>query len=304
MKIFEVILILSIITPSVISMIITSVFAGPKKYKSITFDLFPLPFSYAVPNKMQFAYRGHYTFRRPNFNINMAVPVALPLNFHPVNTGPNDINLNDGVNDAYQNAASDEENEPTHAVEDEQPAEEASETEGHHSTPPKFTGYENQEPAGDGNGRLPTPYTGKAQVSSFIDNGQFVNAHSPVSSSKTVSGAGAATVMEDAAFGDEGGDTSYSDERSSVGPLGFRERHQDIRRKGKGKTISLGYEELGQMPTAHPYTVHARHPDSLPWGMTDYEDIHKYYSTFQFTDSLRAPYQKRRGLLSAGFIFG
>ena len=315
MKLLELILILALAAPNVLSMIITSVFAGPKKYKSITFDLFPIPLSYAVKNKNQFAYRGHYTLRRPNFNVNMAVPVSLPLNFNPVQTGENDVvaNLND---DGYQNAASDEENQPIHALEEDQPVEEVSESDGHQSSPEpvKYPEYEVQGGEGE---RQPTPYTGKAQVSSFIDNGQFVNAHSPVPTNRPAPGT--ESVMEDEAFGDgEVSDSNYSDERSGI-VMGFAERlggHPDIRRKSeiipipipipvsKGKTISLGYEEFGQKPTHHPLTVHARHPDSLPWGMTDMEDIHKYYSTFQFTDSLRVPYQRRRGLFSAGFILG
>lgn len=64
-------------------MIITSVVAGPKKYNTVSFDLFPLPLAFAVPNKLQMAYRGHYTFRRPFFNLQSSMPVALPMDFLP-----------------------------------------------------------------------------------------------------------------------------------------------------------------------------------------------------------------------------
>ena len=36
---------------------------------------------HTVPNKFQLAYSGHYTFSKPNFNVNMTFSVTLPMNF-------------------------------------------------------------------------------------------------------------------------------------------------------------------------------------------------------------------------------
>ena len=391
-------------------MIITSVFAGPKKYKTVTFDLFPFPLSYAVPNNKQFAYRGHYTFKRPNFNVDLAMPVTIPLNFDHVT--PN-IGFNNDANQEYSNEEQSEHsyeennedsysNSNTHAEEEYNIDNSNAEADSAYSSmdantdsnmyklPPsreklpayilngendikspmtdvgvgvgsnnnqnaetvlpnanKYAGY-------DSDANEPRPYTGKAQVSSFIDNGQFVNAHSPVVS-KTPAESFANQPVTAHRISNQY-DTSYSDERSSNGQTSSRRdsfsprRSSDmsdmsdidissfgaIDRSGmmvptltlgtfpaaltfpiaekiyaakehEGKTISMGYNTKAEEPTHHPITTHARHPDSLPYGMTDYSDIQKYYTTFQFTDQFRgplisSPWPKKKRLFSSGFI--
>lgn len=408
---------LSVIFDNCNSMIITSVFAGPKKYKTVTFDLFPFPLSYSVPNKKQFAYRGHYTLKRPNFNVDMSMPVTIPLNFDHVqptigfnqdgdheysehgnsehsedsySENNHEENTNYGGN--YETSESNEEYDQNPNIEDSNiehsNVESDSMSEGMYSNkiPPsreklpayilngeneikspsdtgrnhqgidhslpnlsKYAGYESKGPD------EPRPYTGKAQVSSFIDNGQFVNAHSPVVSKTqkpepSFGGQSNGQPMSghsmDGQFGGSFGDSKYSDDRSSntnsprrisqrfdIEDRLFNMDRSSMRKfvptlsvstlpvalsfpiaekiyaakKHKGKTVSMGYNTKAEEPTHHPITVHARNPDSLPWGLTDYTDIQKYYTTFQFTDQFRGPvinhgWRKRRGLLSKGFI--
>ena len=276
--------IFSFIEPSY-EMIITSVFAGPKKYKTVSFDFLPIPLTYSVPNKFQFAYRGHYTFRRPNFNVNMAVPVTLPMNFIPPPPEPEP--------EYGHEAASEGDEESTYAAEadgehQEHPIDDATGVSDH----PKQllhpdAGLDAKQPASDSGTQR--PYTGKAQVSSFIDNGQFVNAHNAVLT-RTLG----TSNTEDAAFGDE---------LPPSPPL-----HPDRRSLLKdGKTVSLGYETKGHPLKTDPITAHNRHPDSLPWGMTDYTDLQKYYTTFTFTDQFRHPstfYEPKKRKLFSGLLFG
>lgn len=269
-------------------MIITSVFAGPKKYKTVSFDFLPIPLTYSVPNKFQFAYRGHYAFKRPNFNVNMAVPVTLPMNFIPPPPEPepeygHEAAGSEGDEEATYAAETDGENQE-HSIDD------ATGVADHpklHQEGSKYAGYDGKQSVPDLGPQR--PYTGKAQVSSFIDNGQFVNAHNAVLTRTLGS-----SSTEDAAFGDE---------LPPSPPL-----HPDRRSLLKdGKTVSLGYETKGHGLKTDPITLHNRHPDSLPWGMTDYTDLQKYYTTFTFTDQFRHPatfYEPKKKKLLSGLLFG
>lgn len=250
------------LTSLVNSMIITSVLGGPKKYKTASFDLLPFPLVWSVPNKLQFAFRGYQTFRRPFFNVNMATPVSLPLDFLPPRP--------EYSSDTAEYAS------PTEETTDLAP--DQSEAEDTISQIPdqkkEYVGY-------DSDSNIPRPYTGKAQVSSFIDNGQFVHANS-----------GTNSASQDAAFGDD------TDRRVNGGPPDTLNRRfgkidGKIKKgktvallgamKKKGKTVALGYETLGEPNKQHnPIKTHNMHPDSMPWGM-DYEGWQKYYTTFQVT---------------------
>ena len=159
--------------------------------------------------------------------------------------------------------------------------------------PDKYLGYDSSQSSS-----TPRPYTGKAQVSSFIDNGQFINAHSPVAAVKTGSPVMPVNPFSarDVVFGDEIGGFKSRGDTSSLFPhltdfsSLFPSTDVFSRRFGlsKGKTISLGYDILGEAPKKDPVTLHNRHPDSMPWNM-DYEGLQKYYTTFQFTDAFRDP---------------
>lgn len=275
------------------TMIITSVLAGPKKYKTVSFDFLPIPLSYSVPNKLQFAYRGHYTFARPHFDVNMAMPVTLPMNFLPPPPPQEDeyvheAPVSEGDEEATYTAEADGEHGEGPAIQD-APVEGVSDHPKNHDNN-KYEGYETNAPStiSSGDSQPQRPYTGKAQVSSFIDNGQFVNAHDAVAS-RTVNSA--TREPSDAAFGDE------------LPPVSA-ERRTLLK---DGKTISLGYETKGDAPKKDPITVHNRHPDSLPWGMTDYTDLQKYYTTFTFTDQFRDPrtyYEPSRKKLLLASLFG
>lgn len=275
------------------SMIITSVLAGPKKYKTVSFDFLPIPLSYSVPNKFQFAYRGHYTFARPHFDVNMAMPVTLPMNFIPPpppqheDEYHNEAPPHEGDEEATYTAEADGEHGEGPNIQD-VPVDGVSE---HPKNPEnnKYEGYESNTPSsGSPESQAQRPYTGKAQVSSFIDNGQFVNAHDAVATRNVNS---AATEAGDAAFGDE---------LPPISP----ERRTLLK---DGKTISLGYETKGDAPKTDPITVHNRNPDSLPWEMTDLTELQKYYTTFTFTDQFRDPrtyYEPRRKKLLLASLFG
>lgn len=248
------------LTSLVNSMIITSVLGGPKKYKTVSFDFLPFPLVWSSRNKWQFAVRGHHTLRRPFFNVNMATPVTLPLDFLPP---PPQYS-----SDTAEYASPSEESTDL--------APDQSETEDTVIPDQKkeYVGY-------DSNSNIPRPYTGKAQVSSFIDNGQFVHANS-----------GTNSASQDAAFGDD------TDRRVNGGPPDTLTRRFDkIKKiktlkkgktvallgslKKKGKTIALGYETLGEPSKLNnPIKTHNMHPDSMPWGM-DYDGWQKYYTTFQ-----------------------
>lgn len=263
-------LFLVIVLPSFTDcMIITSVIGGPKKYNTVSFDLFPIPLAFAVPNKLQLAYRGHYTFRRPLFNIQSSMPVALPMDFFPPSYAA------PSQEDPYNAEPTEEEEQQDTALESNtDPSEEPviADENGDilsNSVPAVKLAAPSLPPA------APRPYTGKAQVSSFIDNGQFVNANTK--------------SVQDAAFGDEA--DNQSDERLGRVSPPFDPATEVDRRtilKDKGKTVSMGYEHKFEPIRKDPIAVHNRHPDSMPWGFS-YDEMQKYYTTFQFTDSFRTP---------------
>lgn len=308
-------------------MIITSVLAGPKKYKTATLDFLPFPLVWSTGNKFQFAYRGHKTFNRPFFNVNMNTPVEIPLDFGPPTPG-----IVDGLKyqteeytAASENEGSADETGGESAGEQENPTQEdqsmnmnmnldsqAMDVQKQHE---KYTGHDASHSSS-----TPRPYTGKAQVSSFIDNGQFVNAHNQVPAVKPGNqNQGAMTHQQfgehaprDAVFSDEA-NTAYNLARRDIPHLPFSSmfpsmrslprmpdfsslfniapHDQFSRRLGfskPGKTISLGYDIFGEPPSKDHATLHNRHPDSMPWAM-GYEGLQKYYNTFTFTDGFRDP---------------
>ncbi|KAI1291938.1 hypothetical protein HDE_07513 [Halotydeus destructor] len=261
---------LLILVPNLIqSMIMTSVYGGRKKFKTISFDFLPFlpPLVYEKPHKLAFAYRGHYTIKPPNFKFKLNIPVPAGM-VRAVSPSQSHYDTNQYADEQYDHY----DTQPTNEEEQREPSEEDNEEEdqspeqsqdsmesypayirngGHnHKSGPPPPPSQSLDKEGD-----PRPYTGKAQVSSFIDNGQFVTATKD---------------NMDAAFSDQPDDEA------------------DIRRT---KTIPLGYSRLRDPPKPPTYfqTV-ASHPDSLPYGM-GYTDLQKYYTTFQFTDSLRGPYQ-------------
>lgn len=270
-------------------MIITSVIAGPKKYNTVSFDLLPIPLAFSLPNKLQLAYRGHYTFRRPLFNIQSSMPVALPMDFYPpsYSTSPSH-------DDPYSAEPSEEEEQQDPALESNNESSEDPVIPDENSDIPS-----NSEPAmklvlPSPASPSPRPYTGKAQVSSFIDNGQFVNANTK--------------SVQDAAFGDEA--DNQSDERSGRANPPFAPSpdadRRTILKKDKGKTISMGYEHKGDEIRKDPIAVHNRHPDSMPWNF-GYDEMQKYYTTFQFTDGFRTPgtywpIKDKKSLLASLFL--
>ena len=278
------------------SMIITSVIAGPKKYNTVSFDLLPFPLAFSLPHKLQLAYRGHYTFRRPLFHVQSSMPVVLPMDFMP----PPYAQSSPAAEDPY-NAESTEEGE------EQDPALESNSSPGD----PAPVGEADVPSSGSeaavalpldpsvGASPSPRPYTGKAQVSSFIDNGQFVNANTK-------------SLLQDAAFGDD--QDNQSDERSGhLNPPPVAPSSEELKRRTilhkhhPGKMLSLGYEHKGEEVRSDPIAVHNRHPDSMPWGFS-YEDMQKYYTTFQFTDAFRTPGTflpvKDKKSLIASLLFG
>lgn len=254
------------------AMIITSVYGGRKKFKTIAFDMLPFlpPIAFEQPNKLQFAYRGHYTIKPPNLNFKLNIPVPLPItpfngmhfsfekpqdNYETAGTSSDQFDHPDTSEEVYApqfDTANNLDSAPAYIRNG-----------GHQQVVPSNDGYETKSDA------PPRPYTGKAQVSSFIDNGQFV------------------TASRD-------GDAMFSDQPDVPEVPG------DIRRT---KTIQLGYEKV-KPPTPSYLTAHAAHPDSLPWGL-GYEDLQKYYTTFQFTDHLRGQVvpMKRKGLFGFNKFF-
>ena len=296
MKLLHVIALVSIVTPIVQSMILTSVYGGRKKFKTIAFDFLPFlpPFAYETPNKLAFSYNGHHTFRPPNINFKLDIPVPLPvtpfngLSFAPA---PSHFDNYNQAQDAYEaqpsNLDDNEQVSEAQESEEQDTYEEPNESEAETSNSetnnlPAYIKNGNINPDGGSasmsDGAVskpidnPRPYTGKAQVSSFIDNGQFVTA--------TKHNGGEADGM-------------FSDHRNG---------QTDIRRT---KTLQLGYENPPPAKTPSYITAHARHPDSLPWAM-GYEDLQKYYTTFQFTDGLRGqtvPYTKRKGIFGFNKLF-
>ena len=298
----------------------TSVLAGPKKYKTATFDFFPFPLIWSTGNKFQFAFRGHHKFTRPYYNVNMNTPVEIPLDFNPPTPG-----INDGANKyetAEYTAASENDGDETGSEstgEQETPTQDDQSMNMNMNSEPMAVQTQQYAGYNDGQSSSPTPrpYTGKAQVSSFIDNGQFVNAHNAIPAVK----ASPPNAMinqqfvqqpRDASFGDETDISSYAQRRdlprASFSPL-FSSIHslpqipdfsglfnipsndQFSRRLGitkPGKTISFGYDILGEAKQEDHIKNHNRHPDSTPWAM-DYPGLQKYYNTFTFTDAFRDP---------------
>lgn len=228
------------------SMIITSVYAGRKKFKTYSFDYLLPPIVIEKPNKLQMSYNGHWTLKKPNFRIKFNMPIKLPLQ---LNYGDNYEEVDEHEEDAGQ-----EQDQQYNNVESETGQEESGNYDQEdqylqQNLDNKYQEHVQEEnpikihgvPSIQGNINLnpdhhhqnrpmidqtiypaaamphgesvlgdfrkirvgeKTPYTGKAQVSSFIDNGHLVNAHNQNSiiATKNTSPPGA---LMDAAFGDQ-----------------------------------------------------------------------------------------------------
>jgi len=184
--------------------------------------------------------------RRPYFNIKMNTPVTIPLDFSPPMST---------ANSGEYTAASENESEEEETVSpDEQNMD--SQTMELQKQPDKYSGYDTSSSV------TSRPYTGKAQVSSFIDNGQFINA--------------------------KNGGPFYSLRRHSLPPNDWPSSDHLSRRilEEDGKTVSLGYRtKIMGIKSKDEASQHNRHPDSMPWGLND-QQMHNYYSSFSFTDGL------------------
>ncbi|XP_053208691.1 uncharacterized protein LOC128392654 [Panonychus citri] len=215
-----------VILQSTCSIIITSVYAGRKKFKTFSFDwLFP-PIVLERANKLGFSFNGHYRLQKPNFRIKFNMPLKFPIHMNYANNydeiddnsqpTPSDYN-GLGMPDAGAHDHEDT-NEPNHdsnggeyADSNQNPSQYESTDQGDANQPDESDNKPEQYPVYNDKpkfkvtpiitlgGKLPNeyepsssnvkvatgqgvspdkiPYTGKAQVSSFIDNGQFINAH-------------------------------------------------------------------------------------------------------------------------------
>lgn len=86
----------SIIIEKTNSLIITSVIAGDKKFKTISFDskfMKPLTFEKDLPFPTQF--RSHRTIRPPKFDIDINIPIKLPLEDEYIYEKPEKPTFND-----------------------------------------------------------------------------------------------------------------------------------------------------------------------------------------------------------------
>ncbi|XP_074603745.1 uncharacterized protein LOC141857188 [Brevipalpus obovatus] len=234
------------------SMIITSVYAGRKKFKTFSFDYLLPPIVIEKPNKLQMSYNGHWTLKKPNFRIKFNMPIKLPLQ---LNYGDNYEEADEHEEDVgqeqdpqYNNVESetgqeesgnyDQEDQYTQQNLDNKYQEQVQEEnpikihgvpsiQGNINLNPDQQQYHHQNSPTIGQAIYPatamssmspgesvlgdfrkirvgekTPYTGKAQVSSFIDNGHLVNAHNQNSIIATKNNPPPGGLM-DAAFGDQ-----------------------------------------------------------------------------------------------------
>lgn len=206
-------LIFTIFLQSTCSIIITSVYAGRKKFKTFSFDFLLPPIVLEKANKLGFSFNGHWRLQKPNFKIKFNMPLKFPIHMNYANNydeidesgappasdynglgmpdsssyendgSPSEANGNGEYNQQYQSAEAENGNEGNDNG-DRLPE---------YNDKPKMKGPiitlhgklpedMKNEPIYQSSNNLPSgadkiPYTGKAQVSSFIDNGQFINAH-------------------------------------------------------------------------------------------------------------------------------
>lgn len=242
---------LLVLVETAFSLIITSVLAGRRKFKTFSFDYLLPPIVIEKPNKLQMSYNGHWTLRKPNFRIKFNMPIKLPLqlhygdNYEEADQQEMDNSADGG--DQYSADGSpdnnyDQEDQTYHDSEDSASYDNQEQQIDDHSKPkePMFKIHGSPSIRLNGNmnfnhgNKMPdlyrkiqlgekTPYTGKAQVSSFIDNGHLVNAQhqSPVIASSGQANGG----LIDAAFGDQL-DGSYAalkpvvDNSGGMSPIG------------------------------------------------------------------------------------
>jgi len=150
-----------------------------------------------------------------------------------------------------------------------------------------------------------TPYTGTAQITSFMDNGQIISAHSSHNNPKNLPDHYSGFLNNDHFKNQDSSQTMMSTEDSS----------QEIKRiwnifgKPKGlpsygvklikvkpekdlKTIRLGYRHTP--PDVSLITAHANLPDSIPLSLPR-SAIGRYYGSLNFSNNLRngIPYEPK-----------
>lgn len=257
--------ILLVLIETALSLIITSVYAGRKKFKTYSFDYLLPPIVIEKPHKLQMSYNGHWSMRKPNFKIKFNMPIKLPLHLHygdnyeeadthDVDNSGNSVNNNYDADGQNGDANYDQEDDQTYHDSGDSPSyeddQDQSNDNNNYSKPKQLFQFKaNESPSislkGNINMNPPpplppshhydhdnyasnnyrkiqlgekTPYTGKAQVSSFIDNGHLINAQhqsgliaSNLAPIKGVNGGG----LTDAMFGDQL-DASYGSSKNII----------------------------------------------------------------------------------------
>jgi hypothetical protein len=86
-----------LLLPVVQSLIFSTIYAGPRKYKTISFEKWYLkPIAYSKRRKFAINFHKQKLLRRPKFKFNVNIPVELPVELTKVPIGGYANQLNNG----------------------------------------------------------------------------------------------------------------------------------------------------------------------------------------------------------------